>query len=252
MSAAPNSRVRFVSTSLHVVFRLIATIEGRARFKGITQVLLLSCVVTAADTAGASPVTYDGAVDFSITNGNPNGTWSYGTETAGGSTFTLLTNPFSNQYGLSWGEVWKNTSGSTVAGVAPGQISLHPLPSFGPGILRWTAPAGISSTVSIFGRFFAGDIGTMQVGIFLNNDWSTPLFQATDQGAFSFVQAVAPGTTIDFAAYGGYAYGNTPIDARITGSLNSVPEIDPAGMGSVLALVGGALGVLERRRRRTA
>lgn len=31
-----------------------------------------------------------------------------------------------------------------------------------------------------------------------------------------------------------------------------VPEIDPAGMGSVLAMVGGALGVLERRRRRTA
>ena len=27
-----------------------------------------------------------------------------------------------------------------------------------------------------------------------------------------------------------------------------VPEIDPAGMGSVLALVTGALGLLERRR----
>ena len=32
----------------------------------------------------------------------------------------------------------------------------------------------------------------------------------------------------------------------------SVPEIDPAGMGSVLALVGSSLGILERRRRRTA
>jgi hypothetical protein len=31
--------------------------------------------------------------------------------------------------------------------------------------------------------------------------------------------------------------------------LQAVPEIDPAGMGSVLALVGGALGLLERRRR---
>jgi len=30
-----------------------------------------------------------------------------------------------------------------------------------------------------------------------------------------------------------------------------VPETDPAGIGSVLALVGGALGMLERRRRRT-
>ena len=32
----------------------------------------------------------------------------------------------------------------------------------------------------------------------------------------------------------------------------SVPEIDPAGMGSILALVGSSLGILERRRRRTA
>jgi hypothetical protein len=33
-----------------------------------------------------------------------------------------------------------------------------------------------------------------------------------------------------------------------TGSPAAVPEIDPAGMGSVLALVTGALGLLERRR----
>jgi len=32
--------------------------------------------------------------------------------------------------------------------------------------------------------------------------------------------------------------------------IQAVPEIDPAGMGSVLALVGGALGLLERRRRK--
>jgi len=29
---------------------------------------------------------------------------------------------------------------------------------------------------------------------------------------------------------------------------SAVPEIDPAGIGSVLALVTGALGLLERRR----
>lgn len=32
----------------------------------------------------------------------------------------------------------------------------------------------------------------------------------------------------------------------------SVPEIDPAGTGSVLALVAGALGLIERRRKRIA
>jgi hypothetical protein len=29
-----------------------------------------------------------------------------------------------------------------------------------------------------------------------------------------------------------------------------IPEIDPAGMGSVVALITGALGLLEQRRRR--
>jgi hypothetical protein len=36
------------------------------------------------------------------------------------------------------------------------------------------------------------------------------------------------------------------------GSTSPVPEIDPAGMGSVLALVTGSLGLLERRRGRRA
>jgi len=57
-------------------------------------------------------------------------------------------------------------------------------------------------------------------------------------------------------AYGGHA-GYTYVDAfdQITTpksqsapSESGVPEIDPAGMGSVLALVTGALGLLERRR----
>jgi hypothetical protein len=35
-------------------------------------------------------------------------------------------------------------------------------------------------------------------------------------------------------------------------TLSAVPEIDPAGMGSVLALVSGVLGLLERRRMKAA
>jgi len=36
----------------------------------------------------------------------------------------------------------------------------------------------------------------------------------------------------------------------LTGFSSPVPEIDPAGTGSILVLLGGALGLLERRRRR--
>ena len=42
------------------------------------------------------------------------------------------------------------------------------------------------------------------------------------------------------------------IDDFIVGDRAAVPEIDPAGMGSVLALVTGALGLLERRRLKAA
>lgn len=57
-----------------------------------------------------------------------------------------------------------------------------------------------------------------------------------------------------------FGYANNPayelytIGFRLAAPANSspVPEIDPAGVGSVLALVGGALGLLERRRSKPA
>lgn len=45
------------------------------------------------------------------------------------------------------------------------------------------------------------------------------------------------------------AYPSTTTEGWVIGTVTSaVPEIDPAGFGSVLALVAGALGVFERRR----
>ena len=42
--------------------------------------------------------------------------------------------------------------------------------------------------------------------------------------------------------------GFSPISVQ---AVQTVPEIDPAGMGSVLALIGGGLGLLECRRKRS-
>ncbi len=41
-------------------------------------------------------------------------------------------------------------------------------------------------------------------------------------------------------------------EVRFVGTLSAVPEIDPAGLGSVLALLGGVLGLVERRRLKVA
>ena len=54
-------------------------------------------------------------------------------------------------------------------------------------------------------------------------------------------------TAVEDNGSGGYFSNTSPFAAAI-GVITPVPEIDPAGMGSVLALVTGALGLLERRR----
>ena len=57
--------------------------------------------------------------------------------------------------------------------------------------------------------------------------------------------ASPPTTTYKWGAFG----ANETVTVLFSAP---VPEIDPAGMGSVLALVAGALGLLERRRLKTA
>jgi hypothetical protein len=63
---------------------------------------------------------------------------------------------------------------------------------------------------------------------------------ATNQFSASQIRATN-GSGTKIAAF-------NPLSVQIS-LVQAVPEIDPAGMGSVLALVGGALGLLERRRR---
>ena len=60
---------------------------------------------------------------------------------------------------------------------------------------------------------------------------------------------VAPGSTAHFTLTGTPA-GLLPLlnGLQLRDASSPVPEIDPAGMGSVVALVTGALGLLERRR----
>jgi len=227
--------------------------------RSLPATVVLACAVAAmALPLSAGVVNYDVTADFSTTNGNPNGVWTYGWEATGGTTFNTYTSNGSNYWaGFLTGDgnpsIYKNLSGGTIHGLAPGQLALHPGPSGQPSIARWTAPAGIAPSISVSGQFLPGDWGVMQVGVFFNNNWTAPIFQAADAGAFSFTRTVMAGDTIDFAVYGGYGYGTTPIDARITASTTGagVPEIDPAGLTGVVALVAGALGLRERHRGRS-
>jgi fibronectin-binding autotransporter adhesin len=60
------------------------------------------------------------------------------------------------------------------------------------------------------------------------------------------------GSSLNAATRGSFSLGQTGQDVVLlyTAASTGVPEIDPAGCASVVALVTGALGLLERRRRR--
>lgn len=214
-----------------------------------TKQILGMAAVAVLSAAGAGATTWNPTADFSVEHGNPNGVWSYGWENTVHQSFTLFTRTWgTDSSNPQWGGwagdrtpcIWLNTD-APVAGVPTGSLSIHPGPGNEPSVLRWTAPAGVNGTASVEGEFLAGDGGWMTVGIFVNGS-TTPVWDCGNAGAFDLDIPVHPGDTIDFAVYGGYYSGNTPIALEIT-----VPD-----GGSSLLLLGGAWAMaLAARRRRT-
>jgi hypothetical protein len=203
------------------------------------------CAAIAAVFAAATAMadTWDVTKDFSV-SGNPNNEWSYG----------YFNNPMFQLYTASsivdgcpqWlGNlssdgtplIWKNNSASTICGVAPGQISLHPGPGYQASMAVWTAPKGSEGEVRVNGQFYPGDGGAMDVAIYVNDivQASTPVWSAVNSGLFDLNLTVKAGDTIAFAVYGGYYSGNTPLSATIT----TVPEL-----GTLTMFVTGFVGLL--------
>jgi hypothetical protein len=215
---------------------------------GFALLVFLPLTRVSAQTA------WNPTADFSITSGNPNGVWTYGWMDTGFTTFTPYTTNLFNGgvggspqwYGPLGGDltptIWHNTSGSVFFGVLPGQLALHPGPGAQPSVLRWIAPSGVSGSVNVVGQFFAGDGGSMTVGVRFAgvSQWS-----AIDAGSFDLAFTVQPGDTIDFAVFGSYAFGNTPAALTI-----SYPIPEPAGWTALVGLAALNAGVLCRVRQR--
>lgn len=186
---------------------------------------------------------------------NPNGAWSYGWMDTSFSTFTLYTqtSPFDPGH-IGWKNtaldmaIWRNDGTNTDYGVAPGQLTLSPGTGSEASVLRWIAPAGVSGPMQVSGEFFAGDINSPAIAIFGGETKTieSTLFSGTNAGTFDFSVTVAPGDMLNFAVYGLYSYGNTPLTLTIT---SAIPE-----PSTYAALCGvGALGLaLWRRWRRPA
>lgn len=139
-------------------------------------------------------------------------------------------------------------SGSNVAGVdyADGWVGFA-------GTRRWffngTATHQGHSKLALSGT--AG-LAISRVGSDITVSWDGgPLATGSSSAPIERVDLVFWHYAYDNAINGTSFFGSEAIDSvTITGSVLAVPEIDPAGMGSVFALLGGALGLIERRRKR--
>lgn len=211
-----------------------------------SRILISLSLVTVVSASQA----FDLAQQFSATNGNPNGVWSYGYKDGGNVGGALIlfdqvaTTPTSPWWGHDFGAgtpaIWRNLTGSTSYGVPNGATSLHPGPSNQIATARFTAPSG--GACHIEGAFGNGDFGNVDVYVSHNGTLLLAVTNIPGDQAFSFDRLLATGDTIDFMVgyAGGHAYDNTPIAATI----EMVPE--PAAM---LALAGGMVALARRRRR---
>jgi hypothetical protein len=181
--------------------------------------------VSTGATAGALTFTtnFNATSDFSFSD-NPNGVWSYGWMPVGFGALTLDTVPAWCYASNTNPCIWKNTGTSTPNGVPPGWVSLHPGPSTQPSVLRFTAP--YSGNIAINGQFLAGDVGTMQTDVRVRG---IEVWQQADAGSFNLTSNVTAGDTVDFAVFGGYGSGNTPLDATVSYSLSIVTPYLTAG-----------------------
>lgn len=209
----------------------------------------------AAATAQAAG--YDATADFQ-TLSNPGGVWSYGYSPFAGAGYAMTLFDVNGSIGTGWVMSNYNTLGTPaafinlgapVAGVATGQLALHPGPAaLGDlAILRFTAPTAGDYTVT--GQFFAGDTGSMQGLIIANDDAVHPLqtfADTTDASIFApLTITLAAGAHLDFAVgnNGSFLFGSTPLSVQIS----AVPEPQ-----SYLLMLGGlALMACVGRRRTT-
>jgi hypothetical protein len=219
--------------------------EDKMRFPLIAAVAALVLGATQAQALSA-----DFANDFSVTNSNPNGAWTYGYTTSLGGTFNAYTDTISNPVvdiwytpglsGDSTPSAFKNTSGGSVNGILPGEAGLHSGPGGQLSVARLTSTEVTDVTIS--GAFGQGDIGGVGVYILLDGVEIFGVSNTYQTEMFDLTASLGVGSTLDFVVSNGdgsYAYDSTQLSA----SVESVPE--PASM---VALSVGAIALVRRRR----
>ena len=210
--------------------------------------LFIACGFASIAPGNAQTV-FDAAVDFSITNGNPNGAWSYGYRSAAAPLTNFTSNANISTGGTFGAAAWvswyagiggdgtplvlHNTGGNLQSGTVflfAGELALHPGPNGEVSIVRWTAPS--DSVISIDATFAGRDIvnGSTDVHVIHNG---TSLFDGLvvgfgSEAPFVITLPVAQGDTIDFAvgSNGSFFFDSTGLDAIITAAVGGDADGD--------------------------
>jgi sulfatase modifying factor 1 len=253
---------------------------------GITRTLLSGTYTyTVMNNGGDSanrPITYVSWFDAArfanwMSNGQGSGSTETGAYTLGGQTSGVApSRNYGASYTLPTRDEWykaayfsQDKDGVNMPGywLYGTQSSSTPGSVIGsPSAANWKASTGYSVTQS--STYSVSQNYLTDVGAFVSSashygayDMSGNVFQWNDlDGTPSVNRDLRGGSWENYQSQFLSSYGGGPGLATMEGpkfgfrlagpSSTPVPEIDPAGMGSVLALVAGALGVLERRRAR--
>lgn len=222
--------------------------------KAMVSAVLFASVFSATSSQAAS---WDASADFLATATNPNSVWSYGYDPASIAGYQFQQFDFytagatpswtdSAYVSLGTPAFGQNLTASSLNGIAPGQVYLHPGPAADgdAAILRFTAPT--TSSYSIYAQFFVGDISETDAWVIKNGNFSTPLsaLGVTDSNpSYSAASLfLSAGDTLDFVVgnHGSYLYDSTPLSVQIS----AVP------MPAMVWLMSVGLGTLLIRLRR--
>jgi uncharacterized protein (TIGR03067 family) len=217
---------------------------------------------------------------------NPNGCWSYGWTPGLAGQFTLLTksqgggftgwfrllaeNPLAVSRAIKENDteleqtvreetirpidhpmggppaVVINDKKTTLEGVAPGEVNMHPGPTGEHAVTRWTAPR--AGHVSVRGKFGAGNSGLVDVRILRNGISLFSVLNTEKDEPFTLEIEVWKGDAIDFAVgagRNGNSYGATPVEAAI---MIDGKKVEPADSAVDLAALKGEWKVVEFKK----
>jgi hypothetical protein len=241
----------------------------------------LAIVIAALATCFVGNALADDIVSgFSVTNGNPNGPWTYGETKGAGGAFTAFSQGEVNANGIPGVNAWTtpslypvvadNTTASSFFTVGTvfwpvGFLNMHPDNGGNDAVVRYTVPS--TGTYTISGMFQGDDnqgictvacaAGTT-TDVHILSDGSTSLFSEEvtgflDQQAFSITGNFTAGETIDFVV--GYGTdGNYFNDSTgLQGTITEVSGVPAAPEPSTFALMlAGLLSLVFQRRYRSA